>query len=164
MFRYSPLATLMMLIAAPTMAQSPSSPAPRQADAASTVAQAMAPREQLRGLVLATLSRTTTAAIIERKLGPDATSTLFKAETAKVVDRYGDEWADLLAAAYRETLTQAELETAQGAFRSGDRAAMIPLMQRVGPLMQERATPLLQKAATEALATAYEKMGEEPAR
>jgi hypothetical protein len=154
-------ATLAMFLAVPATAQPPAS---SKADTASAIAQAMAPREQMRGLVRATLSRTTTAAMIERKLGTDATSTLLAAETAKVVDRYGDEWSALLAAAYRDTLTPKELEDAQAAFRSGDRTAMVPLMQRVGPVMQQRATPLLNKAATEALAAAYERMSKEPAR
>ncbi|KQU53039.1 hypothetical protein ASG67_09325 [Sphingomonas sp. Leaf339] len=152
---------LAMFLAAAATAQSP---APHETDAAITIAQAMAPREQLRGLILATLSRATTAAMIEGKLGREATSKLFATETAGAVDRHGDEWADLLAAAYRDTLTPVELATAQAAFRSGDRTAMAPLMQRVGPVMQERATPLLNKAVTEVLAAAYEKMGKETAR
>jgi len=133
-------------------------------DVAVTVAEAMAPREQMRGLILATMARTTTRAIIDKTLGNERATALLRAETDKVVDRYGAEWASLLASSYRETLTAEELGAAQSAFKTKDRAAMMPLMQRVGPVMQQKAAPLLQRASTEALAAAYDQMMKETAR
>ena len=134
------------------------------ADAAVIVAEQTAPREQMRGMVLATLSRTTTTAIIAKKLGDGRTSVLLAAETDRVVDLYGSEWAALLAAAYRETLDADELAKAQTAFQLRDRVAMMPLMERVGPVMQRKATPLLERASKEALLKAYEQMMKEPAQ
>ena len=86
------------------------------------------------------------------------------AETDNVVARYGDEWAGLLAAAYRETLDPDELAKAQSAVQLRDRVAMMPFVARVGLVVQRRAIALLERASKEVLVEAYKQMMKEPAR
>lgn len=134
---------LALLLATPVVAQAP--------DVAAQVAAAMAPRPMFASFVRRTLETTVTGQGIVAKLGRERADTLFDSETARVVDTYGTEWEANLAASYRETLTPAELATAQAAITTRDQATMMPLMQRVGPVMQAKSTPLLERASLDAL-------------
>lgn len=130
-------------LTAPAVAQAP--------DAAAQVAAAMAPRQQLASFVRRTLNATVTGRMIVDKVGRERADALFTAETARVVEKYGAEWEANLAASYRETLTPAELATGQAAIAAQDQAAMMPLMERVGPVMQAKSTKLLERASLDAL-------------
>lgn len=120
-------------------------------DTAAQVAAAMAPREQLASFVRRTLDATVTGRMVVDKVGRERADALFAAETARVAGTYGAEWEANLAASYRETLSAAELATAQAAIAARDRAAMMPLMERVGPVMQAKSTRLLERASLDAL-------------
>lgn len=148
----------LLLMANPLVAQTPqesAATAPVVSDPAIEIARSLAPREQLRGFILMTLAKTTTGQIIARKLGAAEAEALFRAEAAKAVEKHGAQWEANLAAAWRETLTQSELETALRAARDRDAATLMPFMQRVGPVMQTNSTALLQQASLEAMTAAY---------
>jgi hypothetical protein len=132
-----------------------------QKDLALQVAEHMAPRQQMRNMMLSAIAPTTTFAIIKKKLGPLKSASLLSTEVNSAVDRYGDEWAGLLATSYREVLSVDELNQAESAFQNRDMGKMMPLTNRVAPVMQRKATPLLKRAASEALTAAYEKMMKE---
>ncbi|TRW14518.1 hypothetical protein [Glacieibacterium frigidum] len=137
-----------MMLAATVMLPGATAVAP---DAAAQVAAAMAPQQQLASFVRRTLDATVTGRMVVDKVGRERADALFAAETARVVEKYGAEWEANLAASYRETLNPAELATAQAAVAARDQAAMMPLMQRVGPVMQAKSTKLLERASLDAL-------------
>lgn len=137
------IAVLAVMLAAPAVAQAP--------DAAAQVAAAMAPRQQLASFVRRTLDTTVTGSMIVNQVGRERADALFAAETTRVTEKYGAEWEANLAASYREALTPAELATAQTAVAARDGAAMMPLMQKVGPVMQAKSTKLLERASLDAL-------------
>lgn len=151
------LALLLATATVPVTAETVSS-----IDLARKVAEQMAPREQMRGMMIATLAGTTTGRMIATKVGAEHAMELFKSATDQAVERHGAEWTDLLAAAYRETLSPVELQRASDAFERNDKVTMMPLMERVGPVMQQKATPLLRTASAEALRAAYEQAMKEP--
>ncbi|WP_093453993.1 hypothetical protein [Sphingomonas sp. YR710] len=162
--RFILIGSLLFVAGAPSLAATDEKPNPTTADLAHEVSASMAPREQMRAMVLAAISQSTTAAIIVKQIGQEKAASLIRDETGKVVDRYGPEWAENLASSYQAALTPQELQAAKQAFLNRDRAAIMPLMMKVGPIMQAKTEPLLKKAATEALAAAFEQVGKGAAK
>src|SRR5687767_14279782 len=135
---------------------------PGAAELAAQVAGAMAPREQFRGFLLRTVASTMTGRMIIEKLGVDGARALLTAEVDRAVLAHGDQWEANLAQSYREALTPEELAEAKRAIDARDQAAMLPLMNKVGPAMQGKSMPLLEKASTETLTRAFAALDKTP--
>jgi hypothetical protein len=141
-----------MLIAV-AIAATPVSTAP---DAASEIARALTPRENFRSMILMTADHDNAFEKVAKSVGAPRADALLAEAAEEMSFRYAEKWEAGLAAAYRTTLSPAELTDALAAIRRADRAALAPVSVRVGAAFFRNSQNLLRQATNDAVRHATE--------
>lgn len=112
--------------------------------------------ENLAGMGAQVAVRTTTYAVLVKRLGPEPAGALVRQQLKQALPKYQPQWNAHLAAAYASVFSAEELASlARDGKASPAAAKLAARQQQIGEDMRARSTPVLRAYVTEAMNQAF---------